>query len=273
MYYRFLYNYEDTDPVKDSKGCTVLTSLTASNRKSYQYLGCWCQKVIQQEYPAWKQRIEQQEQSEGYETHVLSAETYVNSPTTTTYAFDGGITITNAKNKSYATGKSNTIKYSANEYVVHLPEGMKIAKVSFYGYDNYADADAYIKKFNGTTYGATDYVFPAKTGSDNFVYVTHTFDVSDAPITDEFSFSIGSKQCCLIITLFEAQDTPYIVGDVNGDGKVDVSDYIGVANHILGSTQEGFNEKAADVDGNGSIDVSDYIGVANLILTGSIYGN
>jgi hypothetical protein len=197
----------------------------------------------------------------------------VNSPPTTTYAFDGSITITNAKNKSYATGKSNTIKYSANEYVVHLPEGMKIAKVSFYGYDNYADADAYIKKFNGTTYGATDYVFPAKTGSDNFVYVTHTFDVSDAPITDEFSFSIGSKQCCLIITLFAAQDTPYIVGDVNGDGKVDVSDYIGVANHILGSTQEGFNEKAADVDGNGSIDVSDYIGVANLILTGSIYGN
>ena len=62
-------------------------------------------------------------------------------------------------------------------------------------------------------------------------------------------------------------------GDVNGDGNVDVSDYIGVANHILGQTQEGLNEDAADVNGDGVIDVSDYIGIANIILTGSPYGN
>ncbi len=62
-------------------------------------------------------------------------------------------------------------------------------------------------------------------------------------------------------------------GDINGDGVVDVSDYIGVANHILGQTQVGFNEQAADVNGDGVIDVSDYIGVANIILTGSPYGN
>ena len=63
------------------------------------------------------------------------------------------------------------------------------------------------------------------------------------------------------------------VGDINGDGVVDVSDYIGIANHILGLTPEGFNEQAADVNGDGVIDVSDYIGVANIILTGSIYGS
>ena len=65
----------------------------------------------------------------------------------------------------------------------------------------------------------------------------------------------------------------YILGDINSDGKVDVSDYIGIANRILGNTPEGFIEKAADVDENGVIDVSDYIGVANIILTGSIYGS
>ena len=64
-----------------------------------------------------------------------------------------------------------------------------------------------------------------------------------------------------------------VQGDANGDGKVDVSDYIGVANHILGNTPEGFDEKAADVDHNNVIDVSDYIGVANIILTGSVTGN
>ena len=64
-----------------------------------------------------------------------------------------------------------------------------------------------------------------------------------------------------------------IKGDINGDGKVDVSDYIGIANHIMGSTPEGFVVKAADVNEDGIVDVSDYIGVANIILTGSIYGN
>lgn len=66
--------------------------------------------------------------------------------------------------------------------------------------------------------------------------------------------------------------TSYILGDINGDGKVDVSDYIGVANHIHGKTPEGFNAAAADVDESGSIDVSDYIGIANIIHTGSPFG-
>ncbi len=65
----------------------------------------------------------------------------------------------------------------------------------------------------------------------------------------------------------------YIPGDISGDGIVDVSDYIGVANHILGNTPAGFNARAADVNNDNVIDVSDYIGIANIILTGSIYGN
>lgn len=66
--------------------------------------------------------------------------------------------------------------------------------------------------------------------------------------------------------------TSYMLGDINGDQKVDVLDYTGVANHILGIQQVIFIEKAGDVDESGSIDVMDYTGVANLILTGNIYG-
>jgi len=64
----------------------------------------------------------------------------------------------------------------------------------------------------------------------------------------------------------------HVLGDISGDGVVDVSDYIGVANHIMGNTPEGFNEKAADVNADNVIDVSDYIGVANIIMTGSPNG-
>ncbi len=65
----------------------------------------------------------------------------------------------------------------------------------------------------------------------------------------------------------------YVLGDINGDEQVDVSDYIGIANRIHGEAQDGFIEKMADVDENGVIDISDYIGVANIIHTGSIYGD
>ncbi len=65
----------------------------------------------------------------------------------------------------------------------------------------------------------------------------------------------------------------YTPGDIDGDGAVNVTDYIGVANHILGIPQAVFIEKAGDVDGDGNINVTDYIGVANIILTGSPFGN
>ena len=67
--------------------------------------------------------------------------------------------------------------------------------------------------------------------------------------------------------------SPFLLGDINDDGVVDVSDYIGIANHIMGMTPVGFNELAADVNGDNVIDVSDYIGVANIIMTGSVYGS
>jgi hypothetical protein len=65
----------------------------------------------------------------------------------------------------------------------------------------------------------------------------------------------------------------YVPGDISGDGEVDVSDYIGVANHIMGNTPEGFNVEAADVNKDNVVDVLDYIGIANLILYNSVYGN
>ena len=69
-----------------------------------------------------------------------------------------------------------------------------------------------------------------------------------------------------------ADDNNYLSGDATGDGKVDVSDYISIANYIMGSIPEGFKKREADVNGDGVIDVSDYIGVANIILYGNANG-
>jgi CRISPR/Cas system-associated protein endoribonuclease Cas2 len=64
----------------------------------------------------------------------------------------------------------------------------------------------------------------------------------------------------------------YTPGDISGDGIIDVSDYIGVANYILGEEQVGIVAAAADVNKDQVVDVSDYIGVANLILYNNIFG-
>lgn len=54
LFYRFLYNYEDTEKIKDEHGVMIDTSLRAENRKGYQYVGNWPQKVLRDKYPAWK---------------------------------------------------------------------------------------------------------------------------------------------------------------------------------------------------------------------------
>ena len=55
-------------------------------------------------------------------------------------------------------------------------------------------------------------------------------------------------------------------GDVNGDGKVDVEDVVGIVNKILGEPAENFIQANADVTGDGKIDVDDVVAVVNIIL-------
>lgn len=208
LFYRFLYNYADSDPVTDAKGLPVATSLMATNRASYQYLGSWCQNLIKQEYPAWKQRIDAQNAGGDATPNELSNANYSGEKTVdgaNVYEFTNGFKVSNLKGKGYGKGTSNTVKYSANDYTIIIPEGLKVTKISFYGYDNY-DADAYLKSVNGTSYAATDYVFPRKVDGDA-VFVTHTIDLSATPATGTLPFTIGAKQCCLIITLYTVSAT------------------------------------------------------------------
>ena len=65
-----------------------------------------------------------------------------------------------------------------------------------------------------------------------------------------------------------------LLGDANSDGDVDVSDFLSVANYILGRGPAGFLHKAANTSkGDDEIDVADFLGVANVILRGVHYGN
>ena len=58
-----------------------------------------------------------------------------------------------------------------------------------------------------------------------------------------------------------------LLGDVNGDGRVNVSDVTALINHILG-IPDSFVEAAADVLTDGRINVSDVSALINIILSG-----
>ncbi len=58
-------------------------------------------------------------------------------------------------------------------------------------------------------------------------------------------------------------DDSFLVGDVNLDGMVDISDVVTLVNMILGSTEK---NAPADVNIDGQVDISDVVALVNMIL-------
>ena len=201
LFYRHLYNYDDTPDATDKYGQTVATSLMAQNRRSYQYLGSWCDGVIKT-YETWKAKIEAEEEAGDYETFVISSETFLNENPSYTWCFKDGFKVSNNKSKAYSTGQNGTVKFSSADYTMTLPEGKRVEKVTFAGYDNYDEVDAYLKSLNGVTFTETQYVFPAKVNGEA-QNVTHTIKLS-TPATGTLTFNIAKKQTCLIIPYIAA---------------------------------------------------------------------
>jgi hypothetical protein len=58
----------------------------------------------------------------------------------------------------------------------------------------------------------------------------------------------------------------FVLGDVNGDGDVDIADAVCVVNHVVGKATPTFIEAAADVNGDGDIDIADAVKIVNLVV-------
>ncbi|MBR6979699.1 MAG: pectate lyase [Prevotella sp.] len=211
---------------------------------------------------------EEEQPVEDY-SFTITETTYVESNNTTTWVFQDGFSVTNRNDKGFTTGKLNGIKYSAGvQYTIHLPEDFKVEKMTFTGYDNYAEADAYIKECNGTEYPSTQYVFPKKDGSGAYTVVAH--DIAFAtPATGTITFTPAGKQVVLNITLSgrKGSEPAILLGDANGDGTVTVTDVTTMVDYILGNTPSVFNIINADVNQNGSIEITDITLAVDIILS------
>ncbi len=78
----------------------------------------------------------------------------------------------------------------------------------------------------------------------------------------EYKLSLDLENMKLVIT----KNNAYAVGDVDGDGKVDVTDINIVVNIILGKDNAANYNGRADVNGADGVDVSDVNAIVNIIL-------
>ena len=175
-------------------------------------------------------------------SYTISKTTNIaSSNTTSSWGFNDGISVTNSNNKEYQTGNNNGIKYSAGvKYTIVLPAGVSVDKITFSGYDNYADADSYIGELNGTAYGSTDYVFPKKT--DSSTTVTRNYDIEFAtPAMGTITFTPMGKQVVWNITLTGTRTTSGINTPTNTDiTALPVStEYYNVAGQRINSSTKG----------------------------------
>ena len=66
-----------------------------------------------------------------------------------------------------------------------------------------------------------------------------------------------------MLKLFAAD---YILGDANGDGKVDMNDALLIVNYLMGNPPAGFIAAAADVNGDGVVDIADAVALLDIIM-------
>ena len=219
---------------------TAITPLSAPSKEGYTFSG-WSQ--IPATMPANDVEV----------TGTFSINSYI-----LTYKVDG--TVYKKDTLAYSTTITPLAAPNKEGYTFsgwsQIPETMPASDVEVTG------------SFSINSYILTYKVDGAVYKKDTLAYSTAITPLA-APNKEGYTFSGWSQ----IPETMPAQDVEitgvfYITGNVNSDNIVDISDYIGVANFILGHAPNGFNVMAADVNKDGVIDISDYIGVANIILKG-----
>jgi hypothetical protein len=56
------------------------------------------------------------------------------------------------------------------------------------------------------------------------------------------------------------------VGDVNGDGNINIADAVCIVNYVVGKPNTAFNEAASDVNDDGKVTLADAVEVIKICI-------
>ncbi len=144
-------------------------------------------------------------------TYTISQKTAISaSGDASPWTFSNGCTVSNTASKTYATAKSNTIKYSkGTEYTINLPTNITITSVNVAGYANEDDNTCTLATLNGETFEESNYTFPSRTTSTSTD--TNYMVTLAKPATGTLTFTPGGAQAAWVITLNGTKNTSNIV--------------------------------------------------------------
>jgi len=80
----------------------------------------------------------------------------------------------------------------------------------------------------------------------------------------------SQRQWCIDNIVVTGTVSGALLGDVNGDGFINVLDIVWMVSHLNGSTPVGFVMEAADVNADSSVNIADLTALINLILGGAM---
>lgn len=100
------------------------------------------------------------------------------------------------------------------------------------------------------------------TATEGTEYRDTELQVTDIVLSDAKGKNYASVGNVSITAAFNT-----VLGDVNGDGLVNIADAIGLVNYILGKAAFEVDELAADANEDGILNITDAIAIVNLILT------
>ncbi len=97
---------------------------------------------------------------------------------------------------------------------------------------------------------------------EDYVLVNWTMDGTEISTEESFNYTMPASNTTL--------NANYVLlGDVNGDGYINVLDIVWLVNYILGDPHPDFIEAAADVNQDGVINIADVVALQNMIMTGA----
>lgn len=121
--------------------------------------------------------------------------------------------------------------------------------------------DVYVQYGTGSAWMKAAENVPAGSKANVKIYegINHGFYV----VAKDMAGNVEQKEAAREYTLITEGAMP---GDVNGDGKVTITDVVAIISYIRGENPQGFNVSAADVNGDDQITLADAVAVIDSIL-------
>jgi len=109
------------------------------------------------------------------------------------------------------------------------------------------------------------YIIPAE-GEELISATLDGEDIMPYIVDGVYTATADKRNAKLVVKFSGTGGNAVMAGDVNGDGKVSITDAVYVVNYVLQQPAEDFQEKAADLNGDGKITITDAVQIVNIIL-------